>query len=88
MDKSRQIEMLIGAVVDYRDKLLSLGVLIQKIEALLGIISDRPLRDLLFDDLLALEEVHARVCNGDFDFDKFGRTVVDAATQSIIDKLT
>ncbi|MEO9188576.1 MAG: hypothetical protein ABI224_01030 [Acetobacteraceae bacterium] len=39
-----------------------------------------------FDDLLALDEVHARTRIGDFDFAKYGKPVVDSAVHAIINK--
>ena len=80
------MRLLSGVASDYLNGLVSLGVLVQKIEALLGVIGDREFRNALFDDLLALDEVHAMTRIGEFDFAKYGKPVVDSAVHAIINK--
>jgi hypothetical protein len=86
MDKAHQLELLSGAARDYQDGLMSLGILIQKIEGVLEVLNDRTLKDQLFSALLALEEVYARTRIGDFDYNKYGKAVVDRAVDEIISK--
>lgn len=76
-----------GAARDYQDGLISLGVLIQKIEGILEMLGDRTLKDEIFGEFLALEEVYARTRAGDFDFERDGKHVVDRAAKDLISKL-
>jgi len=86
MDKAHQINLIVGAAQDYQNGLMTLGVLIQKIEGILEILNDRGLKDELFDALLVLEEVYARTRIGEFDFEKDGKAFVERAVSEIIVK--
>jgi hypothetical protein len=86
MDKRHQLSLMRGALEDYRDNLMSLGTLIQKIEGILEIIQDQSFKDGVFDSLLALEEVYARTRIGEFDFENDGKPVVDRAVEQILSK--
>ena len=86
MDKRHQMGLLLGSVRDYQDGLMPLGMLVDKIEGILDILQDRPVRDRFFHALLALEEVHARTQTGGFDFEKDGRPVVDRALKEMLTK--
>ena len=82
-----QLKLMRGAFEDYQSGLMPLGNLVRKTEGIPDIIQDQTLKDSLFDDLLALEEVHARMQIGDFDFDKHGRPVIIQAIQEILVKI-
>ena len=86
MDKKHQMGLLLGSVRDYQDGMMPLGMLVDKVEGILDILQDRAIRDELFDGLLALEEVYARVQTEDFDFEKDGRPVVDRALKELLTK--
>jgi hypothetical protein len=81
--KKHQLDLMTGALTDYQTGLMPLGVLIQKIEAILGVLEDDAFEANVFDSLLALEEVYARTQIGAFDFDKLGKAVVDEAVHNI-----
>ena len=83
MDKKRQIGLLLDTVKDYQDGLMPLGVLVDKVEDILGTFQDRSIRDDFFDVRLALEEVHARMQGNDFDFQRYGKPVIDHALKEI-----
>ena len=83
MDKKRQIGLLLDAVRDYQDGLIPLGVLVDKVEDILDTFHDRSIRDNFFDVRLALEEVYARVQSEDFDFQKYGKPVIDRALKEM-----
>ena len=83
MDKKRQIGLLLDAVRDYQDGLIPLGVLVDKVEGILDTFHDRSIRDDFFDVRLALEEVYARVQSEDFDFQKYGKPVIDRALKEM-----
>lgn len=84
MDKNHQMGLLLGAVRDYQDGLVPLGMLVDKVEGILEILQDRAIKDNFFDALLALEEVYARMRTGNFDFEKDGRPVVDRALKEML----
>lgn len=86
MDKSHQMKLISGIAEDYLDGSVTLMVLIQKIEGLLDVMADRDFRAVVFDDLLALDEVYARTCIGDFDFAKEGKPIVESAVRAIMSK--
>ena len=72
---------------NYLSGLSGLGPFIGKVEALLAVIGDKEFGDTIFEDLLALEEVHAvsRTSDG-FDFQGVGKPIVEHAARSILDK--
>ena len=85
--KIAQLKLMRSAFEDYQSGLMPLGDLAQRTEGILEVIQDQALRDSLFDDLLALEEVYARTQIGDFDFDKHGKPIVVRAIQGILVKI-
>ena len=87
MDKKHQMGLLLGAVRDYQDGLMSLGMLINKVEGILELFQDMVVKDDFFDTLLALEEVYARVRTGDLDFERDGKPVVDRAIREMLIKV-
>ncbi len=86
MDKKHQMGLLLDAVRDYQDGLMPLGMLVDKVEGILGILQDRAIKDEFFDALLALEEIYARVQTGYFDFQTDGRPVIDRALKEMLTK--
>lgn len=83
-EESRKI--IRNSIRDYQAGLIPLGELIDRIESLLDAVESQSLRKRLFDHFLALEEVFARTRVGDFDFEKYGRTVVENAIREIWNK--
>jgi hypothetical protein len=73
-----------GAAKDYQNGMMSLGMLISKVEGLLSVIEDDALSDKLSNALFALEEIHAYTTLGDYDFETRGRAVVDRAVNEIV----
>lgn len=84
MDKKYQMGLLSGAVRDYQDGLIPLGMLVGKVEGILNIIQDEMMKDRLFNAMLALEEVYARLQYKGFDFEKDGRPIVDRALKETL----
>ena len=76
-----------GALEDYQRGLMLLGDLVGETYGILEMIQDQVLKDGLFSDFVALDEVHARVRIGDFDFERDGGPVVDRAVQTMLSKI-
>jgi hypothetical protein len=87
MDKARQMNLMLGAAKDYQNGLISLGTLIEKIVGLLSILEDQALNDQLLNACLALEQIYADTCLGDFESEKNGRSVIERAVNEIIEKI-
>lgn len=83
---AKPIELIRSSIAEYQCGVINLGVLIERIETVLDVIESQSLRKRLFDHFLALEEVFARTRVGDFDFEKYGRTVVENAIREIWNK--
>ena len=86
MDRKCQIDLLSSAVRDYQSGLIPLGMLIDKTEGIFDTFQDRAIRDDFFDARLALEEVYARVQDGNFDFQRYGKPVIDRALKDLLTK--
>lgn len=87
MNQARQVVLLDRVTEDYLSGLVGLGPFIGKVEALLAVIDDKEFGDTIFEDLLALEEVHAvSRTNDGFDFEGLGKPIVERAARSILDK--
>jgi hypothetical protein len=69
IDKSHQINLMVGAAKDYQDGLMSLQTLIWKVEGLLSIIEDDDLSAALSEALFSLEEINAYTYIAGYDFE-------------------
>ena len=87
IDKLYQLKLLLGAVEDYQNGLMSLQTLIWKVEGLLNIIESKELKRELQDPLFTLEEINAYVQVGDgYDFQSEGKPIVDRAVFEIVER--
>jgi len=77
--KIRQLNIVNNAIHEFENGFVSLGSLISTMEAILPIVDDPSFGDAIFPQLVALEEVNARLGEGNFDFDRYGRPVIDKA---------
>jgi len=87
MDTVRQIELMIGAVEDYQNKLMPLQNLIWRIEGILAVLEEDSLSDGLSDAVFALEDVNAHLDMPNYDFESKGRPLVDGAISDILAKV-
>ena len=87
IDKAYQLSLMRGAIEDYQNGLMALDVLVSKIEGLLSVIDDRALWDKVFDAFFDLEQVSASSCVAGYDYEKYGRPVVERAIKEIIAKI-
>lgn len=83
MDPSTQANLILGAAGDYKAGTMSLSMLIHKVEGIAKVMDDPSFHEALLDHILALEEVYALSRTGDIDFERHGRSVVDAAVTGI-----
>ena len=86
MDAKYQMGLLLGAIRDYQDGVMPLGMLVDKVEGILNVIQDKMIKDSFFNTLLALEEVYARLQDKSFEFEKDGMPVVDRALKEMLTK--
>jgi len=86
IDKVHQIGLMRGAIEDYHNGLMTLAVLVSKIDGLLSVIDDKVLWDKLFDAFCDLEQVNASSQISGYDYEQYGRPVVDRALREIIAK--
>ena len=86
MFQARQINLMLGTAKDYQNGLVSLGRLIDVIEGIVAVLDDRSLSILLDEERSDLEQIHAQVCIGTYDFEKNGRSIVDQAVKQVIAK--
>jgi hypothetical protein len=87
IDRARQIQLMLGAVTDYQDGLVSLQTLIWKLNGLLDVIDDQELSDEVDENMCLLEEINAYTCaDKDYDFVSEGKPLVDRAVAEIVAK--
>ena len=86
IDKVYQVRLMRGAIEDYQNRLMSLDILVSKIEGLLSVIDDKALWDQVFDAFFDLEQVNASSCTAGYDFERYGRPVVERAIEEILAK--
>jgi hypothetical protein len=85
IDRARQIHLMLGAIKDYQDGLMSLQTLIWKLEGLLNVIEDRDLSGELDDNMCLLEEINAYTyADKDYDFESEGKPLVDRTVDEIV----
>ncbi len=83
VEKQHHADLMIGVISDYQTGKVSLRSLIMRIEQFLAKLDDPLLNDGLFSARIALDEVYARCCLGNFDFIKDGEPVVSRAIKDI-----
>lgn len=86
MGKKCQRDLLLDAIRGYQDGLMPLGVLVDKVEGIMDTFQGGAIRDNFFDARLALEEVYARMQSENFDFQRYGKPVVDRALKEMLTK--
>jgi hypothetical protein len=79
MNIARQVNLIQGAIADYNEEIITLGLLLQKCNGLICVIDDPVLDDQNYDALAALEEIYAITVSEPFDFDLHGKAIVDEA---------
>jgi hypothetical protein len=67
---------ILEAAHAYKDGLVPLGGIVNRIEGLLSELDEPLLSDKLFSARIALEEVYAQIRNAGFNFEQFGQPVV------------
>jgi hypothetical protein len=86
IDRVHQVGLMRGAIEDYQNGLMSLPILVSKIEGLLSVVDDKTLWDELFDAFFDLEQVNASSSIAGYDYEKYGRAIVERATREIMTK--
>jgi hypothetical protein len=81
--KTRQLNILDQELAKFNDGRISLGSLIGTMESIVPLLEDPRFSDALFPHLVALEEVNARLDEKNFDYDAFGRPVVQKAVGAV-----
>lgn len=77
------LKRLIQSIDSFEDREISLGDLVSAVETVRGSLEDEVVRNAMFEDLLALEEVNAFLTEPDFDFAKYGKAVLKNAVASL-----